>query len=126
MGLGLGSLVGSSSRAALHISATPMRSDSRQWLLVRARKADAASSAAADDTTAFANFVERTPDAVVITDSRGRVQMANPAFHTLCGVSGEAAVRGRHIGEVMGDTQHQWADLLAKARTRGVVGRARR
>ena len=107
----------------LDISATPLRSEGQQWLLVRARNAHP-TPLAADDAPAFADFVERTPDAVVITDSAGRVQMANPAFHTLCGVGGEAAVRGRPIAEVMGDTQHQWADLLGKARSRGVVGRA--
>jgi transcriptional regulator PpsR len=97
----------------IDVSATPFRADDRQCLLVRARSIEPS-----------ANFFEHTPDAAVITDSNGRVRMANAAFVKLCQAPDEARLRGWLLGDALGDIDRQWPALLAKVRTSGLVGRA--
>lgn len=97
----------------LAISATPFRADNRMCLLVRARSVDAAGS-----------FFEQTPDPAVITDSAGRIRMANAAFLRLCQAQDEARLHGWPIGDAVGDTHNEWAALLAQVRANGLVGRA--
>lgn len=97
------------------ISATPIRSDNTMLLLVRARALVSNQPPAADTT--FAKLVERTPDAVVVTDSSGRILSANPAFVDLCGVSSEGAVKGKALSDWVGDL-HQ---VLKTVRLRGIA-----
>ncbi len=106
---------------SLDVSATPFRADERRCLLLRARQA----AAATDDLPAVLEFIGQTPDAVVVTDTNGRVLWANPAFVDLCEVPDEAHVRGRLIGDVLGDFRQQWLALVARVRARGIVGRTR-
>ena len=113
------------------ISATPFRAQvdgvSTMLLLVRAR---AAALRGADrdggDPQRFAAFVEQTPDAVVITDSSGRVLMANPAFQ-LMGLDNlvESQLRGRALAEVLGDPSQRLAGLLAEVRRAGIATQVR-
>jgi transcriptional regulator PpsR len=95
------------------VSATPFRAGERLCLLVRAHAVEPG-----------ATFFEYTPDAAVITDSSGRIRMANPAFARLCRVPDEARLRGWMIGDALGDLQHHWPALLAQVRSNGLVGRA--
>lgn len=95
------------------MSATPFRAEERQCLLVRARAVEPMS-----------DFFEHMPEAAVITDSTGRIRMANPAFVALCQASDEARLRGWLIGDALGDVQRQWPALLAQVRVHGIVGRA--
>lgn len=96
---------------SLEVSATPLRAEGRRCLLVRARPLEPA-----------AELIEHTPDAVVITDSAGRIQMANPAFVALCGVDHQTRLKGLPLGEVLGDVDHRWPLLVAQVRSRGIVG----
>ena len=100
-------------RPSIDLSATPFRADDRQCLLVRARTVDPS-----------ADFFVQMPDAAVITDSAGRIRMANPAFVKLCQAPDEARLRGWLLGDALGDIHHQWPGLLAQVRTQGLVGRA--
>jgi transcriptional regulator PpsR len=100
-------------RPSIDLSATPFRADDRQCLLVRARTVDPS-----------ADFFVQMPDAAVITDSAGRIRMANPAFVKLCQAPDEARLRGWLLGDALGDIHHQWPGLLAQVRTHGLVGRA--
>lgn len=104
----------------LDVSATPFHTDDRRGLLLRARRA----TASADDMPAVMDFIGQTPDAVVVTDTSGRVLWANPAFAELCQAPEETHVRGRLIGDLLGDARQQWLGLLARVRARGVVARA--
>jgi transcriptional regulator PpsR len=95
------------------VSATPFRTGDRMCLLVRAQAVEPS-----------ATFFEYTPDAAVITDSNGRIRMANPAFARLCRVDDEARLRGWQIGDALGDLKGLWPKLLAQVRINGLVGRA--
>ena len=107
----------------VEVSATPFRSDGQLLLLVRARDIHrpGADDSLADPTRRLIDFVQHTPDGVVVTDSAGRVLMANPAFVALCGVRQEAELRGRGLDELLGDSQGRWMDLLTRARQRGIA-----
>lgn len=105
---------------SIDLAATPFRAEGRPCLLLRARRAEPS----AGDPQAVLDFIGQTPDAVVVTDSRGGVLWANPAFVALCDAPSAALLKGRPIGEALGDTAQQWAALLARVRARGVVGRA--
>lgn len=110
----------------LDLSATPFRADEAHLLLVRVRAVDADAHTAQDR---LADFVERTPDAVVITDSGGRVMMANPAFQLLCrsavGSQADGKLAGRALGELLGDPQSQLAGILRDARQLGIAEQRR-
>jgi transcriptional regulator PpsR len=111
---------------AIDISATPFRATvdgvSTLLLLVRARVVDARTP----DAARLAELVEHTPDAVVITDSSGRVQMANPAFLMLCSqASTEQQVRGRMLGDLLGDPTRRLAQLIADVRRQGIATQIR-
>lgn len=93
----------------IELSATPFRApgaEHNQRLLVRARPVDG------DDETVG-------NDAVVVTDSAGRVLMANAAFGPLCRDGGVAI--GRMLVDVLGDPQRALAALLAEVRREGIA-----
>jgi len=102
------------------MSATPFRVGDRLQLLVRARR-ELPGGAEAADLRHAAQVVETTPDAVVVTDSSGRVQLANPSFVALADRGDEAHLRGHLLAELTGDAQGRWAELLERARTQGMA-----
>lgn len=104
----------------IDLSATPFRAEEQRCLLLRARRA----MASANDPQAVLDFIGQTPDAVVVTDSVGRVLWANPAFVELCEAPTEARLRGRQLADALGGDPLQWSTLLARVRTRGIVGQA--
>ena len=105
--------------AAIDISATPFRAGEAMLLLVRARAGNSTTDLPSGGD--LAEFVERTTDAVTITDSSGRVLMANTSFATLCHLPSEAQVIGRGLAEVLGDPQHALLSILAEARRHGIA-----
>lgn len=117
-----GALDGSGRPLLLDIAVTPFRADGDLLLLVRARAVDADVQGAA---TRLADFVERTPDAVVITDSTGRVLMANAAFQALAKAALPsqplAHPTGHALAELLGDPRQQWHEALGAARHGGLV-----
>lgn len=108
------------------LSATPFRAageaGAQLLLLVRARRVLAGVSA---DRQRLVDYVENTPDAVVITDSSGRVLSANMALLRLC-VPGTDALRlrGRALAQLLGDPARQLEALLLQARHHGIVPQA--
>jgi PAS domain-containing protein len=113
--------------ASLHatpidLSATPFRADDTMLLLVRARAVEPANDALMS-TGRLADFVEKTPDAVVITDSAGRVLMANPSFAALARADNEGATLGRPLADLLGDPQQALQAILAEVRRQGVATR---
>ena len=104
--------------APLDVSATPFSAEGRHCLLLRARHAEDL----VGDMPDARDFIGQTPDAVVVTDTSGRVLWANPAFLAMCQANDESSIKGHAIAEVLGAPQHQWTALLARVRARGIVG----
>lgn len=105
---------------SVDVSATPFRSERDLLLLVRAR--EVAPRGAGDDPSAnaqWADLVQRIPDAVVITDSSGRVLMANPAFVELCELASETQVDGRELAQWVG--AETASALVAQAKRQGIA-----
>ncbi len=110
---------------SIDISATPFRSERDLLLLVRARAVAPrpAGAGAATSSVNWADLVEHLPDAVVITDSSGRVIMANPAFVELCQLVDDAQADGRSLAQWLADAGGL-ADILAQARRGGISPQA--
>lgn len=106
----------------LDISATPFRVDDHQQILLRARR-DEATVGASDSLTLsrMAEFVETTPDAVVITDASGGILMANPAFLRLTRQGDETRLRGQALSALLLDAGGGWSRLVARVRGSGMV-----
>jgi transcriptional regulator PpsR len=104
------------------VSATPFTVGERQQLLVRVRDHDAGEGA--DTAPAMMRaLVESTPDAVVITDSAGHVQLANPAFVALVQQGSEVRVKGQGLADLVGDQDGAWRDTIARTRLQGLCSR---
>lgn len=106
----------------LDISATPFRVDNQQQILLRARR-DTTTAGAADSLalSRMAEFVETTPDAVVITDASGLILMANPAFLRLTRQGDETRLRGQALPALLVDAGGDWSRLVARVRGAGMV-----
>jgi transcriptional regulator PpsR len=102
----------------LEISATPLRINQQPELLVRARRHGLEDDHAAAGS--LARQVDEAGDAVVITDSSGRIQMANVTFTRLVAHGDDAALRGRLLGALVGDDSGAWMALLALALQDGI------
>jgi transcriptional regulator PpsR len=105
----------------ISVAATPFRADTSLLLMVRARAVELPHLAqpAARDLT---DFVDRTAEAVVVTDSSGTILMANPAFTRMCERTGETQVKGRRLEEALGSLSSLMPGLLAEVRRRGLAG----
>ncbi len=103
------------------VSATPFVVGDVQQLLLRARDHDGDDD---DGEPALRRaLVESTTDAIVITDSAGRIQLANPAFLTLVQQGSESQVKGRGLADVVGDRNGAWRDTVVRTRLAGLCPR---
>lgn len=100
------------------LSATPFRSDSGMLLLVRARTIDSERDSL---PSPFAELVARTPDAVVVTASSGRVLNANPAFLALCGIEHEKQITGKPLADWVGRVGSDMPSLINRVKSRGIA-----
>jgi transcriptional regulator PpsR len=108
------------------VAATPFRASDGLRLLLRVRFAAGADAAGADPTGAdltksLALLVDSTRDGVVVTDSSGRILLANPAFLALLDGLGEEEARGRAISEWVGRIDADISVLLAGAHQHGIA-----
>jgi transcriptional regulator PpsR len=104
------------------VAATPFRADDAMRLLVRVRAlATAAPSSALNQT--LARLVDDTRDGVVVTDSSGRIQMANPAFLALVDAARESDVKGQPLMNWLGLGNEPLAALVSKVRRDGIARR---
>lgn len=106
--------------ATIDISATPFRGQSSLLLLVRARVVGEHAGGDGVDHK-LGDFVERMPDAVLITDSGGRVLMVNAAFLAMAGLAVESQIVGQSLGDWDGDPQRRLQSSLAEARRHGIA-----
>lgn len=109
-------------QASTSVVATPFRADDAMRLLVRMRAIDAPGTSGALSQT-LARLVDDASDGVVVTDSSGRIQIANPAFVALLGVHSEAELRGRPLMNWINLADQPLAALVAKVRRDGIARR---
>jgi len=103
------------------VSATPFRAGGGLRLLLRVRSAAAPQSHGAEMNKTLALLVDSTRDGIVVTDSSGRILVANPAFLALVHTGSEDEVRGRPIGDWLGRIEADVSDLLAGAHAHGIA-----
>ena len=100
----------------LEVSVTPFRAEQGLLLMVRARQAGPV-----DAQALLAEVVEHATDAVIVTDTVGRVLAANPAFLAIVRL---AAVEGQRLGDLLADTEHRLDTLIADTRRHGMAVRS--
>lgn len=103
----------------VELSATAFHGGRDALLMVRARTLETVGTV--ETRERWADFVERSPDAVVITDLAGRVQMANPAFAWLCGLQNAAQAHDLIVGELIGDSRNGLARVYEQVRREGAA-----
>lgn len=104
----------------VEVSALPLRSGSAMQLMVQLRKINAEPESAEASRQRSA-WVDALADALVVTDSSGRVLMCNPAFTALCRVPEGASAQRRTLAELLGDPAHTVANALLQARHQGLA-----
>jgi len=113
---------------AVDLSAVPVRvgaeaassEEGRMLMLVRARTV-ARSDLASESQRRFAEFAERTPDAIAITDSSGAILSTNPAFAQLIRSGSEDVLRGRRLPALMHDEAHTLESMLQRVHSAGLA-----
>jgi transcriptional regulator PpsR len=108
------------SAAFASVAATPFRADDAMRLLVRVREAEPAFTAATLNKT-LARLVDDASDGVVVTDSSGRIQVANPAFLALVQLPSEAGAKGQPLMGWLGMAEQPLAELVPAVRREGLV-----
>lgn len=108
-------------QALAAVSATPFRASDGLRLLLRVRFAAGPEAGGADMNKTLALLVDSTRDGVVVTDSSGRILIANPAFLALLQGPSEEQTRGQPIGEWVGRIDADVAALLAGAHEHGIA-----
>jgi len=109
-------------QAVAAVSATPFRAGDGLRLLLRVRSDAAPGAGAAPDMNrTLSLLVDSTRDGVVVTDSSGRIDVANPAFLTLVQGLSEDDVRSQPIGAWLGRIDTDVSALLAGAHQQGIA-----
>ena len=109
-------------RASTSVVATPFRADDTMRLLVRIRAIDVAATSGALSQT-LSRLVDGASDGVVVTDSNGRIQIANPAFVALVGMGSESDLKGRPLMSWLSLQDPPLAALVARVRRDGIARR---
>jgi transcriptional regulator PpsR len=106
--------------ASTSVAATPFRADDSMRLLVRMRAIEAGNTSAALNRT-LSRLVDDASDGVVVTDSSGRILIANPAFLTLVHQSSETPLKGQPLMNWLSLADQPLAALVAKVRHDGIA-----
>ena len=111
-------LQGKSSSAS--VVATPFRADNAMRLLVRMREIPVG-KASGELSHTLSRLVDGSSDGVVVTDSNGCIQIANPAFLALAGMAAESDVKGQPLMGWLRLQDQPLAALVAKVRRDGIA-----
>lgn len=111
------------STAHASVAATAFRSGDTTRLLVRVRSVDTGLDSH-EPGMSVARPVIDAKDGVVVTDSSGRVLVANPAFANLVNLPDETAARGRFLSDWVGQPDRPLPQLVAQVRREGIVRRS--
>jgi transcriptional regulator PpsR len=107
---------------ATSVAATPFRADDTMRLLVRVRGVDGAASSTELNTT-LSRLVDDARDGVVVTDSSGRILVANPAFLALVNLTHETEVKGQMLMDWLGLADRPLVTLVPQVRRDGIARR---
>jgi len=105
---------------AARVTATPHVSQGPSMLLLRARLVVEQGADPHLEST-LAGLVERTQDAIVITDQRGNIILANPAFATMLEIENEERAIGCPLGRWLGAAENSVPSTIASLMQSGVV-----
>ena len=116
--------------AMTSVAATSLRADDAMRLLVRVRAADVPVAHAVVEESrgvtpagrAMSALEESANDAAAVTDSSGRILLANPAFLQLVRVGREDEAKGRPLVDWLGTPERPADQLIPQVRRQGVVG----
>ncbi len=100
--------------------ATPFRTEGHMRLLMRLRALPSAPPSQALNET-MSRLVDNTSDGVVVTDSSGRILLANRAFLSLARLSVEAQLTGQPLMNWLRLAGWPLAALMAKVRRDGIA-----
>ncbi|MEO8524688.1 MAG: transcriptional regulator PpsR [Caldimonas sp.] len=108
--------------ASTSVAATSFRADDAMRLLVRVRSVDMPATFS-DHDAGVTSLVEGDTDAVVVTDSSGRILLANRAFLGLVELGSEGDAKGRPLFDWLGGPDRPIEALISQVRRHGVVRR---
>ena len=105
------------------VALSSFRQDDASLLLVRVARARAEPlpATAATEGSMLLDFVRSAPDALVFTDTDGRILMANAAFVALAQLGSEEQARGELLDRWLGRTGVELGVLIQNVRQRGAV-----
>ena len=116
-------------RGTVYVSITPLRTEANTSLLMRVRPLDP-DWQVPQAGARLTSLMRISPDAIVITDGAGRIQMSNPAFLRLAEMSPGVKVLGQSLSNWLGATVQDFDRLLQSLRrdssTRQVLSALRR
>ncbi len=104
----------------VEVSATPLRAGPTMQLMVQLRCIDVEPDQAEVSRRRSA-WLDNTADALVVTDSSGRVLMCNAAFKAMCQMAPNATAHQRTLAELLGDPGRTLAHTLQQARRQGLA-----
>jgi transcriptional regulator PpsR len=108
-------------REPLFMAATQFRQDNRLFFLVRLSRPDAAELNMPAARQQLMQVMESAPDALVVTDTDGRILSLNRAFLDLGQLSTEEQARGEMLDRWLGRTGVDFRVLLSNLRQHGTV-----
>jgi transcriptional regulator PpsR len=103
------------------VSATPFRARDGMRLLLRVRANEPAAEVSSELNLALARLVDTMNDGVVVTDSAGNIQVANPAFVAMVDAGSEDLLRGRPIADWVGRIPEDVPALIAGVHGHGIA-----
>ncbi len=106
--------------AMVSVAATSFRAEDAMRLLVRVRAADSATVGGRSDGAPGATLTGE--DAAAVTDSSGRILLANAAFLSLVRASVEQDAKGRLLVDFLGALERPLGGLVSQVRRQGIVG----
>ncbi len=102
-------------------SASCFRQENLTLLLVRLSRFTAHAELPASHRAKLLELIERAPDALVITDLEGDIQVANRAFLDLAQLASEEQAKGRSLGNWVGRPGADLGVFLSTVKKHGVV-----
>jgi transcriptional regulator PpsR len=105
----------------LVITASQFRQENRVFFLLRLSRPQTAELALPAARQQLVQVMESTPDALVVTDTEGRILSANRAFLDMGQLASEEQARGEMLDKWLGRTGVDFRVLLSNLRQHGTV-----